>query len=53
MDQVLGAVDNDGGDIAKAAGKGSAKKGNSLLARFDFKSLMPKRGKDKATALDD
>ncbi|MFB0872395.1 MULTISPECIES: pilus assembly protein CpaE [unclassified Sphingobium] len=51
LEEVLGAADADAADGAPAKGgaKPSAKKGDSLLGKFDFKSMMPSRRKAKVT----
>ncbi|MBU0931238.1 MAG: pilus assembly protein CpaE [Alphaproteobacteria bacterium] len=46
LNQVLGAADADQFD---GAPKAARKKGDSLLGKIDFKSMMPSRRKDKAT----
>lgn len=46
LNQVLGAVESDD---AAAPSKAAGKKGESLLGKIDFKSMMPSRRKDKAT----
>ena len=49
MDQVMGATQSEGEENAAPA----RKKGDSLLAKLDFKAMMPALRKDKATALED
>lgn len=48
LNHVLGAAEADDAAVAPKAG---SKKGDSLLGKIDFKSMMPSRRKDKA-ALD-
>jgi pilus assembly protein CpaE len=48
LNQVMGAAESEPDD---AAAKVARKKGDSLLGKIDFKSMMPSRRKDKA-ALD-
>ncbi|MFC3442201.1 pilus assembly protein CpaE [Sphingobium rhizovicinum] len=49
MNEALGAID---ADDAGATGKSSAKKGDSLLGKIDFKAMLSSRRKDKAAVED-